>query len=326
MLPAFVHPADLRLLFEKARARGGSVFTTLFRGGTARTSTTWDATESAPRQWTAVPLLQERVRIRITGDPHLNIPAYVRSKYGNEETSWRALSLGCGTGRKELAWFAAGGLSRLDAYDISGKRIAEAQRLAASAGMEKQVRFDRADARYLTLPKHTYNLVIFDDALHHFSPLRPLLEKVTDWLVPGGLLVINEFTGPSRFQWTDQQVEIANLLREELPSRLRVRPDGSPLSPIHRPGTLAMIMYDPSEAVESSSILPLLHTVFHVQEETLYGGALLHLVFKDIAHHFLQPDPEATKFLKRCMDAEDEAMQRGDVGSDFAFLVARSSS
>ncbi|NTU76980.1 MAG: single-stranded-DNA-specific exonuclease RecJ, partial [Alphaproteobacteria bacterium] len=38
---------------------------------------------------------------------------------------------------------------------------------------------------------------------------------------------------------------------------------------------------DPSEAVESSSILPLIHTMFCVQEESLYGGALLHLVFKD---------------------------------------------
>ena len=157
----------------------------------------------------------------------------------------------------------------------------------------------------------------------YFTPLRPILQNIFNWLAPRGILVVNEFVGPTRFQWTDCQIEIANALIEEAPARLNVRPDGTPRPPVHRTGTLAMIMYDPSEAVESSSILPLIHEMFCVQEESLYGGALLHLIFKDIAHHFLQPDEEALAYLRRCMDAEDEAMQRGDVGSDFAFLVAR---
>ena len=310
-------------MFDKVRTRGASVFTNLFRGRSGRTAATWDQTDTAPRQWTAIPVLQERIRLRITGDAHVNIPAYIRGKYGQEDIQWKALSLGCGMGRKELTWFAAGGLSQLDAYDLSGKRIAEAQRRAAAAGMEKKVRFIRGDVRYLQLQKHAYDLIILDDALHHFTPLRPILQNIFNWLAPRGILVVNEFVGPTRFQWTDCQIEIANALIEEAPARLNVRPDGTPRPPVHRTGTLAMIMYDPSEAVESSSILPLIHEMFSVQEESLYGGALLHLIFKEIAHHFLQPDEEALAYLRRCMDAEDEAMQRGDVGSDFAFIVAR---
>ena len=313
-------------MFDKVRTRGTSVLTNLFRGRTGRTAANWDQTDTSTRQWTAIPVLQERIRLRITGDPHVNIPAYIRGKYNQEDTPWRALSLGCGTGRKELAWFAAGGLSQLDAYDLSGKRIAEAQRLAAAAGMEKQVRFIRGDVRYLQLRKHAYNLVILDDALHHFTPLQPILQNIDNWLAPRGLLVVNEFVGPTRFQWTDHQIEIANALIEETPARFNIRPHGTTRPPVRRMGTLAMIMYDPSEAVESSSILPLIHKTFSVQEESLYGGAILHLVFKDIAHHFLQPDEEGLAYLRRCMDAEDEAMQRGDVGSDFAFIVARSPS
>jgi len=326
MLPALIHPEDLRLLVEKARERGGSVLSALLRGRTGRTTATWNRTDAIARQWTAIPVLQERIRRRITGDPHVNVPAYISANYGDPEKTWRALSLGCGTGRKELAWFAAGGLTQLDAYDIAGKRIEEAKRLAVSAGMENQVRFQRADARYLNFPRGTYDLIIFDDALHHFTPLKPLLHKIQDWLRPEGLLVVNEYVGPNRFQWTDRQLEIANALREELPARMRAQPDGSKHPPIHRPGTLSMIMYDPSEAAESASILPELHRQFIVQEETLYGGALLHLVFKDLGHLFLQPDEEALDFLRRCIDAEDEAMQRGEIGNDFAFLVARPSS
>jgi len=325
MLPALIDSSDVRQLFDKARTRGAMVFANLFRGGAARTSATWDQTDTSPRQWTSIPVLQERIRIRITGDPHVNIPAYIRGKYGQEETQWKALSLGCGMGRKELAWFAAGGISRLDAYDLSGKRIAEAQRLAAAAGMEKQVRFIRGDVRYLQLQKHAYDLIILDDALHHFTPLRSILRNIASWLAPQGLLVVNEFVGPTRFQWTDRQMELANDLIAGAPAKLRVRADGTPRPPVRRSGTLAMIMYDPSEAVESSSILPSLHQMFTVQEESLYGGALLHLIFKDIAHHFLQPDEEALAYLRRCMDAEDGAMQRGDIASDFAFVVAQPS-
>ncbi|HSQ76633.1 MAG TPA: class I SAM-dependent methyltransferase, partial [Bacteroidota bacterium] len=310
MLTALLQPSDARQMFDKVRTRGASVLTNLFRGRTGRTAANWDQTDTSTRQWTAIPVLQERIRLRVTGDPHVNIPAYIRGKYGQEDTQWRALSLGCGTGRKELAWFTAGGLSQLDAYDLSGKRIAEAQRLAAAAGMEKQVRFIRGDVRYLQLRKHAYDLIILDDALHHFTPLQPILQNIFNWLAPHGLLVVNEFVGPTRFQWTDHQIEIANALIEETPARFNLRPDGTPRPPVRRMGTLAMIMYDPSEAVESSSILPSIHKMFSVQEESLYGGALLHLVFKDIAHHFLQPDDEALAYLRRCMDAEDEAMQR----------------
>jgi len=323
MLPALLHPSDFRRLLDKARERGGTVFTNIFKGGTARTGAAWDQTESFPRQWTAIPVLQERIRLHITGDPHVNIPAHVRATYGQEDKLWKALSLGCGTGRKELAWFAGGGLSELDAYDLSGKRIAEAQRRAAAAGMEKQVRFVRGDVRYLRLEKHSYDLIILDDALHHFTPLGTVLKNIQDWLAPDGLMVVNEYVGPSRFQWTDRQMEIANALLGEAPAGLALRPDGTPRPPVHRSGTLSMVLYDPSESAESSSILPMIHSQFTVLEEKLYGGALLHLVFKDIAHNFLQPGEEALEYLRRCMDAEDEAMQSGDAQSDFAFLVAR---
>jgi SAM-dependent methyltransferase len=215
-------------------------------------------------------------RLRITGDPHVNIrlmcdPSMARRNHSGE------LSLGCGTGRKELAVCWEG--CPLEGYDISGRRIANTT-VGRSRRHGKQVKFVRGDVRYLQLPKHAYDLVILDDALHHFSPLGPILDHILTWLAPQGLLVVNEFVGPTRFQWTDQQLEIANALREEVPAGMNLRPDGTPQPPIHRTGTLSMILYDPSEAVDSSSILPLIHERFYVLEEKLYGGALLHLIFR----------------------------------------------
>jgi SAM-dependent methyltransferase len=318
-----LHPTDIRLLIEKARTRGSAAVTGLFQGSAGRTQAAWDHTDSYPRQWTSIPVIQERLRTTITGSPATNIAAYIRERYGTQEPTWHALSPGCGTGRKELAWVAAGGIKLLEGYDISTKRIEEAQRLAASANMSGSAQFTVADVRMLKLAPGSFDLVVFDDSLHHISQLRSFLPKVHEWLTPGGIVVVNEFVGPSRFQWTDRQIEVANQLLNTMPARLKVRPDGTPRPPVYRPGTLAMMMYDPSEAVESASILPLLYEIFEVVEEKPCGGALLHLVFKDIAHHFLHPDDEAREVLDHCIATEAEEMANGKIGNDFVFLVAR---
>lgn len=318
-----LHPNDIRLLLAKARSRGTAAFAGLLRGGAHRTAAVWDQADAYPRQWTSIPLIQERLRTTITGSPSKNIPVYIREHYGSPEGHWRALSPGCGTGRKELAWVAAGGIATLEGYDLSRKRIAEADRLAASAGMTSSTRFTATDVRTMHFEPGTFDLVVLDDALHHIAPLAPFLRKLRTWLKPEGILVVNEYVGPSRFQWTDRQIQLANNMLEAMPARLKVRPDGTPRPPAYRPGTLAMLVYDPSEAVDSASILPLLREHFTILEEKMCGGALLHLVFKDIAHHFLHPDDEALAVLNRCITAEEEAMKAGEIASDFAFVVAR---
>jgi len=48
-----------------------------------------------------------------------------------------------------------------------------------------------------------------------------------------------------------------------------------------------MFLVDPSEAVDSESILPSLHENFKVLEEKKIGGDILLILLKDIAHNFL---------------------------------------
>jgi len=56
---------------------------------------------------------------------------------------------------------------------------------------------------------------------------------------------------------------------------------------IFRPGLVRMFLVDPSEAVDSESILPSLHENFKVLEEKKIGGDILLILLKDIAHNFL---------------------------------------
>ena len=249
--------------------------------------------------------------------------SYEKSGF-KEAKKLRGLSLGCGTGNKELLWAELGNFSVIDAIDISKPRVEEAARKAERLGYGDIVRYRVGDVRGVKLPASSYDVVFADSSLHHLSPLREILLKIDAWLAPAGLLVVNDFVGPTRFQWTDRQLEAANALLSLLPMKYKTLPGGGEVrSRIYRPSRLHMILSDPSEAVESSSILPCLHEIFEVLEMREYGGTVLHLLFADIAHNFISAAPEDKRWLELCFRAEDLLLAEGDLSSDFIVAVCR---
>jgi hypothetical protein len=84
-----------------------------------------------------------------------------------------------------------------------------------------------------------------------------------------------------------------------------------------------MRLGDPSEAIESSQILPLLRRSFEVVELRELGGSLLHMLLSEIAHNFVGDDPETRRALRLCFDAEDLLIASGELGHDFAVAACR---
>lgn len=163
-----------------------------------------------------------------------------------------------------------------------------------------------------------------DQSLHHFAHLESLYANVHRALKPDGYFVLNEYIGPSRFQWTDRQLEAANALLSVLPPRYRLRwQDHSLKRRVHRPSRLSMILFDPSEAVESDKIVPNLDKFFTIVERRDYGGTLIHPLFADIAWNFQEDRPDVQQWLKLCFDVEDTMLAHGEVMSDFALIVCR---
>jgi hypothetical protein len=79
-----------------------------------------------------------------------------------------------------------------------------------------------------------------------------------------------------------------------------------------------MVISDPSEAVESATILPLMQEHFALLEQKNYGGNLLTFILKDIAHHFNKPEAQNT--LQHLFKLEDDLL-RQEQQSDFVFAV-----
>ena len=275
--------------------------------------------------WMAHPMVRDRVNALASGgDPRMD--SYGRLKLLLQQRGvplplGRAVSLGCGFGGLERGLAAEGIIDEIDAYDLAPGAIAEARRLAAEAGLHS-LRYHVADLETIAFPPGEIDVVFAHSSVHHVERLEELFETVAAMLKPGGIFHLNEFVGPTRFQWTDAQMAGVNRFLESLPPRLRRLPSGQPRPLQARPTVAAMIEADPSEAIRSSDIRPLIGRTFDILEVRELGGALLHLGLAGIAQNFDPDDADDRSILEDFFAEEDRAMRDGEVGSDFATITA----
>ena len=261
---------------------------------------------------------QEYVRPRISGSRHLYYVDYFLREHLREQPQ-RLLSLGCGGGNLERQLMALGAVQNIDAIDSSPGSIRVARDLAHESGLEG-IDYRVADLNVTRLQPGAYGAVVAKQSLHHVENLEHLYEQIELSLQPGGVFMFNEFVGPSRFQWTDRQLELANELFDTLPSDLR-RKIGLP--GIDRPSVEDVIADDPSESVRSSEILPLLEERFEVVEHRPYGGTLLNLVLTPAVPYLDESLADHQELLRRCFLFESDCIERGLIDNDFAYVVAR---
>lgn len=291
----------------------------------ARIKASWSQTDSPAVNWWDIPAVHDRWNRMISGDENTDHHRYVAEKFCRGKDRLKGVSLGCGAGSKEILWARTGAFASIDAYDLSEQQIDAAIESCRGTPEADVVHYRVGDiSRADLLPKCHYDVVICEHSIHHFTPLESLVCRIRESLVPDGLLVANEFVGPTRFQWTDRQLEVVNALLRILPHEYKTLLNSSDerLSAIC-PSRLWMWLSDPSEAVESSNILPLLHKHFRTVEVRGYGGAILSLLFSGIAHHFIRPDACDQQLLNLCFAVEDVLLARHEIGHDFVLAVCR---
>ena len=313
---------DFFLFLDKARAIGlrrlvGRIFGT----DRERVIDSWSHISSDRSNWWDLDDVTRRWNRLITGNAELAYQHYVAKKYLHRRKGLRAISIGCGTGRKEIGWAETKKFQSINGYDVSGPRIEIARELARKSTWNDQLSFMVGDVFELDLDPGSFDVVIFDNSLHHCSPLAQAVDRADSWLNDDGIVVVNEYVGPSRFQWTDDQAVITNALLQLLPERLRRRKDGRLKDRMSRPGVLAVRLNDPSEAAESHSILTVLEGRFEVLELKPYGGTILANLLKDIAHNFSDDKQETQEWLEFLFNAEDRLIALGRIPSDYVFGI-----
>ena len=265
-----------------------------------RVQSHWNAGELPPNNWWNIPLIRQRWNEKITGSKDISYIQYLADTYLSEKTNLSMLSVGCGTGSQEIEFLNTQKFAHIDAIDIAHNNI----EYAHTRTTDNKLRFIHNSFENFRT-KIKYDLILFHSSLHHLNRLETVILRVKSMLTKGGILVIHEYTGPDRINWNREQVECANNLLKTIPLEKRRYLSVKIKSKQSAPGKLRMIIADPSEAVESSSILPLLQTHLKTLEMKGYGGNVLVPLLKGISHHFIDEDTENTLLLEKFFKDED---------------------
>src|SRR5207249_7745947 len=179
-----------------------------------------------------------------------------------------------------------------EGLDLSDEAVRLASEKARAAGFD-HLRYRVADLNKIKLNRETYDVIFGISSVHHVQNLEHLFRQVQQALKPGGYFFLDEFIGPSRFQWTDAQLRTMNDALRRLPKELRRRiSDRKKFKDrVVRETVGEVTASDPSEAVRSSEILPLLAQYFELGQMRGYGGAILHQLLYDIAGNFCEENP-----------------------------------
>lgn len=207
--------------------------------------------------------------------------------------------------------------------DVAPRAIEKAAASAKEAGLD-HLRYRVVDGNALQIEPRSCDVVFGVHSIHHIARLEDVFRQVAGALRPGGLFFMNEFVGPTRFQWTERQLEVVNGLLRALPESFRLSSvDGRRKDVVRRPTVEEMIAVDPSEAVRSAEILPVASEHFEILEVRPYGGTVLQTLLDDIAGNFARPGTGGREILDAIADLEWALIQAGVLQSDFAVVVAR---
>lgn len=267
----------------------------------------WDRESVQPthNSWMADPAVRHYINALVSGRQAAWPLDWFQSAYPRRFR--RALSIGCGTGPFERDLLRRGLCDSVDAFDGSIGSLAIAAREAGEAGFGGRVRYFAADFNEPAFPRRRYDLVIFHQSLHHVANVERLLRAVLKSLTPDGVLYLDEYVGPSRFDWNDVLLAPQRALYDALPAEARLF-ETLPL-PIQAD--------DPSEAFRSSDILPQLAVGFDVQQLRGYGGNVLSVLFPAIRW-----SSAPSGLVEELIDAE-RAMLAGGAPHFHAIVVAR---
>ena len=237
--------------------------------------------------------------------------------------SGRWLSLGCGAAGTEIFAAGLGLFASLLGLDGSEEALAEGRKAALAQNVQG-LELARADLNALVLPREEFDVALMNMSLHHVKNLEGTLDAVERTLKPGGIFVVNEFVGPSQFQFTDHQVAIADDILELLPDRWRMDlTTGKVKTRYARQPRSHWNVVDPSEAIRSDEIIGLLEARFEVLRRRDYGGTLLHLALEHIVHNFDPTDERDVAALRLLGLLEDLLIRHGILESDFTLMALR---
>jgi 2-polyprenyl-3-methyl-5-hydroxy-6-metoxy-1,4-benzoquinol methylase len=248
---------------------------------------------------------------------------------GNENVSWigdiltrfkeylpfdDVLIVGCGNGWLERQLYDLGIGKHFDAFDMSEKYINEAKELKQSRAID----YFLDDINSMSkIEDEKYDAVFNFAVLHHVTEVDNALKKLARCLKTNGLMFNEEYVGPARNQYSDQHLKYMLEVMSDLPEKFRTKVK------FLRP-PLENFRVEPSEAIHSDLILPLIPKYFDiVYQRNLNGGVAYQLLHNNIQEFEDDSNTESVKWLEYLLKQDVNYTDEGKVPILFWYGVCK---
>ena len=238
---------------------------------------------------------------------------------GNENTHWisdilnrfkeylpfgNVLIVGCGNGWLERQLYDLGIGKHFDAFDMSEEYINEAKELKQS----RPIDYFLDDINSMSkIEDNKYDAVFNFAVLHHAMNIEYALKKLASCLKNNGLMFNEEYVGPARNQYSDDHVNIMLEIMSDLPKKFRTK--AKFLRPL-----LANFRVEPSEAIHSDLILPLIPKYFDIiYQRNLNGGVAYQILHNNIDEFNDTSNSESVKWLEYLLQRDLQFTENGKV-------------
>ncbi len=229
----------------------------------------------------------------------------IKESYGKYLPFEKGISVGCGTGAKEMNLIRQNIVSSFELFEFSEERISSGVEAAKKSGIEDRVCFKNGNAFEEVKEAGMYDFVYWNNSLHHMPDVSEAVKWSKKILRKNGLFVMDDFVGPSRFQWSDEALDIASKVRAVFKdSKYLTNPKDSInflSTAIKRPNKEALIERDPSEAEDSERIPEEVKKHFPDAEIIKTGGTIYNLTLADMINNFDEKKQEDKLLLDLLM-------------------------
>jgi ubiquinone/menaquinone biosynthesis C-methylase UbiE len=289
-------------------------------------SAQYSTASSLTTRWWESDYIVERINRRVCGESLPGMSAGLHrvaaERFANRLPFARGVSIGCGTGSKERNVIRSGLVEHFTLFELSSVAVEQGRAQAAQAGLAQNMTFRMEDGLTVETGDGVYDLVYWNNALHHMFDVKAALEWSWRVLRKGGVLLMDDFVGPTRMQWSDRLLEINSAVLRALPTQYLRHParPGVMLSAKAQRTPLSVFMaQDPSECADSANILPELTRIFSNAWVRKTGGGIYHLALNDVLHNIVVAQDYA--LLERLLEYDDQCIELGETHYAVAIAV-----
>jgi SAM-dependent methyltransferase len=164
-------------------------------------------------------------------------------------------------------------------------------------------------------PDDGFDLVVNHAAGHHITYVDRVFRAIARLLPEDGVFVSWDYVGPHRNQYPGDTWEAAHEVNVMLPEPIR--------SPMNYPWLPVMLDEDPTEAIHSELVLPVMRRYFTLDYERALGGAIAYVLLTPNARFVDAPAEETAPWLDTILSRDAAFTDADPARTLFAYVIAR---